>query len=49
MIERAVKLNLDYIKLETLTEELHLVAELDKGIEVSFDAVNSQLYIQKLN
>ena len=49
MIERAIKLNLDYIKLETLTEELHLVAELDKGIEVSFDAVNSQLYIQKLN
>ncbi len=47
-IESAIKLNLEYIKLETLTEELHLVEQLDKGIEVSFDAVNSKLYIQKL-
>ena len=47
-IENAIKLNLEYIKLETLTEELHLVDQLDKGIEVSFDAVSSKLYIQKL-
>ena len=47
-IENAIKLNLEYIKLETLTEELHLVEQLDKGIEVSFDAVSSKLYIQKL-
>ena len=46
-IENAIKLNLEYIKLETLTDELHLVAQLDKGIEVSFDAVNSKLHIQK--
>ena len=46
-IENAVKQNLEYIKLETLTEELHLVAHLDKGIDVSFDAINTKLYIQK--
>ena len=46
-IENAIKLNLEYIKLETLTDELHLVAQLDKGIEVSFDSVNSKLHIQK--
>ena len=46
-IENAIKLSLEYIKLETLTDELHLVAQLDKGIEVSFDSVNSKLHIQK--
>ncbi|MDB9874116.1 isoleucine--tRNA ligase [Flavobacteriaceae bacterium] len=46
-IENAIKQNLEYIKLETLTEELHLVAQLDKGIEVSFDAIDTKLYIQK--
>ena len=46
-IENAIKLNLEYIKIETLTDELHLVAQLDKGIEVSFDAVKSKLHIQK--
>ena len=46
-IENAVKQNLEYIKLETLTESLHLVAQLDKGIEVSFDTINTKLHIQK--
>ncbi|MDB4183256.1 DUF5915 domain-containing protein, partial [Flavobacteriaceae bacterium] len=46
-IENAIKQNLDYIKLETLTEELQVVAQLDKGIEVSFDTIETKLYIQK--
>jgi len=46
-IENAIKQNKEYIKLETLTDELHLVSRLDKGIEVSFDAINTKLYIQK--
>ena len=46
-IKNAIKQNLEYIKLETLTESLHLVAQLDKGIEVSFDAINTKLHIQK--
>ena len=39
--------DLDYIKIETLTDNLQLVPQLDKGIEISFDAVNSKLHIQK--
>ncbi|MDG2498880.1 MAG: DUF5915 domain-containing protein, partial [Flavobacteriaceae bacterium] len=46
-IENAVKHNKEYIKLETLTDELHLVTSLEKGIEVSFDTINTKLYIQK--
>jgi len=46
-IENAIKLNLEYIKRETLTEELHLVAQLDNGIDVSFDAIDTKLHIQK--
>jgi len=48
-IENAVKHNKEYIKLETLTDELHLVSRLEKGIEVSFDTINTKLYIQKSN
>ena len=43
----SIRLNLDYIKKETLTDNLQLVPQLNKGIEISFDAVNSKLYIQK--
>ena len=46
-IKNAVKQNLEYIKLETLTEKLHLVAQLEKGDDISFDAINTKLYIQK--
>ena len=46
-IENAIKQNKEYIKLETLTDKLHLVSRLDKGIEVSFDAINTKLYVQK--
>ena len=46
-LDDAIKLNLDYIKIETLTDNLQLVPQLNKGIEISFDAVNSKLHIQK--
>ena len=46
-LDDAIRLNLDYIKIETLTDNLQLVPQLDKGIEISFDAVNSKLHIQK--
>jgi isoleucyl-tRNA synthetase len=46
-IVNAIKQNKEYIKLETLTDELHLVSRLDKGIAVSFDAINTKLYVQK--
>ena len=46
-LEDSIRLNLDYIKKETLTDNLQLVPQLNKGIEISFDAVNSKLHIQK--
>jgi isoleucyl-tRNA synthetase len=46
-LEDSIRLNLDYIKKETLTDNLQLVPQLNKGIEISFDQVNSKLYIQK--
>ncbi|SIP97791.1 isoleucine--tRNA ligase [Maribacter ulvicola] len=46
-VEVAVKNNLEYIKTETLTAELIFVEELDKGIEIAFDEVNTKLFIEK--
>ena len=46
-IKNAVKQNLEYIKLETLTEKLHLVAQLEKGDDISFDAINTKLHTSK--
>jgi len=46
-LDDAIRLNLDYIKIETLTDNLQLVPQLNKGIEISFDAVSSKLHIQK--
>ncbi|WP_346882374.1 isoleucine--tRNA ligase [uncultured Algibacter sp.] len=43
----AVEANLEYIKSETLTEELHIIDNLKDGIEIAFDDVNTKLYIQK--
>ncbi|MGA1225912.1 MAG: isoleucine--tRNA ligase [Tamlana sp.] len=43
----AVKTNLDYIKTETLTEELEIKDEIKDGIEIAFDNVNTKLFIQK--
>ena len=47
-LEDSIRLNLEYIKTETLTDNLQLLPQLNKGIEISFDKVNSKLYIQKL-
>ena len=46
-IELAVKDNLDYIETETLTAELSFEEELNKGVEIIFDEVNTKLYIEK--
>ena len=46
-VEVAVKDNLDYIKTETLTAELSFEKELNKGVEIAFDEVNTKLYIEK--
>ncbi|TXE08638.1 isoleucine--tRNA ligase [Gelidibacter salicanalis] len=46
-IINAINKNLEYIKTETLTEELEILEHLDNGIEVAFDDVNTKLFIQK--
>lgn len=46
-IVKAVATNLDYIKTETLTEDLNIVEQIDNGIEIAFDDVNTKLFITK--
>ncbi|CAM3449929.1 isoleucine--tRNA ligase [Zobellia roscoffensis] len=46
-VEKAVFNNIDYIKTETLTAELILEEKLEEGAEVSFDEVNTKLFIEK--
>ncbi|MGE5943749.1 MAG: isoleucine--tRNA ligase [Flavobacteriales bacterium] len=44
---QAVKSNLEYIKTETLTEELEIIDQITQGIDIAFDDVNTKLFIQK--
>jgi isoleucyl-tRNA synthetase len=46
-VESAVSSNEDYIKTETLTAELNLEEQLDEGVAIAFDEVNTKLFIQK--
>ncbi|WP_067144939.1 isoleucine--tRNA ligase [Pseudotamlana agarivorans] len=46
-IVNAVEANVAYIKSETLTKELEIVENLDGGIEIAFDDVNTKLFIEK--
>jgi isoleucyl-tRNA synthetase len=43
----AVNTNIDYIKTETLTEELNIIDKISNGIDIAFDDVNTKLFIQK--
>jgi len=44
---KAVNANLDYIKAETLTDNLELVENVNNGIEIVFDDVETNLGITK--
>ena len=46
-IVNAVQTNIEYIKAETLTEELEIKDQLNNGIDIVFDDVNTKLFIQK--
>ena len=46
-IVNAVNNNLNYIKTETLTEDIEIIDQLNNGIEITFDDVNTKLFIQK--
>jgi len=47
-IINAINKNLEYIKTETLTDELEILDDLNDGIEIAFDDVNTKLFIQKI-
>ena len=46
-VNEAVSSNRDYLMQETLSEQLELVEGLEKGITVSFDDIETQLYLEK--
>ena len=46
-LEEAVNANLEYIKSETLTDELHFSKEIENGIEIEFDDIKTLLLISK--
>src|SRR5690606_2625788 len=47
-ISNAINTNLDYIKTETLAEDVKILDHLNNGIEVAFDDVNTKLFIEKI-
>ncbi|MFV8269196.1 isoleucine--tRNA ligase [Flavobacterium sp. GT2N3] len=47
LLEVAILKNVDYIKSETLTDELVFVDELEKGVEIEFDEIKTMLLISK--
>ncbi|MBD0831058.1 isoleucine--tRNA ligase [Aestuariibaculum sediminum] len=46
-VANAVGANMAYIKAETLANELEIIDELENGIDIVFDDVNTKLFIQK--
>jgi isoleucyl-tRNA synthetase len=46
-IVNAIEANIDYIKTETLTQELEIIDQVNNGIEITFDDVNTKLFITK--
>ena len=46
-IVKAVQSNIEYIKTETLTQELEIKDQVNNGIEIAFDDINTKLFITK--
>jgi isoleucyl-tRNA synthetase len=46
-IQPAVEANLDYIKSETLTEELAFMPSIENGTEIEFDELKTKILISK--
>jgi isoleucyl-tRNA synthetase len=46
-VAAAINSNKDYIKSETLTEDLKIVDKVNNGIEIAFDGVTTKLFIKK--
>ncbi|MDT8414953.1 MAG: isoleucine--tRNA ligase [Flavobacteriaceae bacterium] len=47
-IVEAVSQNTNYIKNETLAQELSLVDTLENGVDISFDEIETKLFIKKI-
>ncbi len=47
-LEESVSANAEYIKTETLTNELVFVNDLNNGIEIDFDTIESKMLIEKI-
>jgi isoleucyl-tRNA synthetase len=47
LVEQAVISNMNYIKTETLAADLNFEENLEKGTEITFDEINTKLFIQK--
>ncbi|MFK5957313.1 MAG: DUF5915 domain-containing protein, partial [Lutibacter sp.] len=48
ILEQSISANEQYIKTETLTNELVFEDKVEKGIEIAFDDVNTKILIQKV-
>ena len=48
ILEQAIAANEQYIKTETLTNQLVFEEVLEKGTEIAFDDVNTKILIEKL-
>jgi isoleucyl-tRNA synthetase len=48
VVDKAVELNAEYIKNETLTKELILKDEVENGNDIVFDQVNTALFLEKV-
>ncbi|RRJ89757.1 isoleucine--tRNA ligase [Flavobacterium macacae] len=46
-LEEAIQANSDYIKAETLTEELIIEDKIENGIEIEFDNIKTRILISK--
>lgn len=47
-LETAISQNKSYITTETLTETLEMTDNLSGGLEVSFDEINTKIYLEKV-
>ena len=47
ILEKAINENLTYIKQETLAASLIFAGQLNKGVDVEFDEINTTIHIQK--
>jgi isoleucyl-tRNA synthetase len=49
ILEKAIFENQNYILTETLAENLIILENLDDGVELKFDNIDSKLYLTKIN